>query len=143
LCYYVHTKRVALHVLFLSYVQVYNEDDTERPDLAGPVKSTPAHIGYEIQILGDDSDPYPSGSIYGLVPATRGIYRPGDWNSLDIESRDNGIRVRLNGVVVAESPGDPRRPKTGPIGLQLHDQFSVAMFRNLRIRERSRPVNTP
>jgi hypothetical protein len=29
----------------------------------------------------------------------------------------------------------PDRPKSGPIGLQLHDRFSVAMFRNIRIRE--------
>ncbi len=106
-----------------------------RPDLAGPLKSTPAHIGYEIQILGDDADTYPSGSIYGLVPARRGVQRPGEWNSLDIESRPGLIRVRVNGEVVAEGPGDPQRPKTGPIGLQLHDQFTFAMFRNLRIRE--------
>jgi hypothetical protein len=36
---------------------------------------------------------------------------------------------------MAEHPGDPKRPKTGPIGLQLHDQFSVIQFRDVRIRE--------
>ena len=45
------------------------------------------------------------------------------------------IRVRLNGQLVAEHPGDPKRPKTGPIGLQLHDQFNWIKFRNIRIRE--------
>jgi hypothetical protein len=45
------------------------------------------------------------------------------------------IRVRLNGRLVMEHPGDPQRPKTGPIGLQLHDANTVVMFRNLRIRE--------
>jgi hypothetical protein len=58
-----------------------------------------------------------------------------DWNALDISSRKDKISVRLNGKVVAEHAGDPQRPKTGPIGLQLHDQFSVVMFRNIRIRE--------
>jgi hypothetical protein len=43
--------------------------------------------------------------------------------------------VRLNGQLVAEGPGEEARSKTGPIGLQLHDRFSTAMFRNIRIRE--------
>lgn len=114
-----------------------DEPDTVHPKLAGPVKSTPAHIGYEIQIA-DDSESYPAGSIYALVAAKRGVARPGEWNSMDIESRDNLIRVLLNGQVVAEGPGEPARPKSGPIGLQLHDEFTFAMFRNIRIREHTR-----
>jgi len=114
------------------------EDDAARPDLAGPIKSTPAHIGYEIQILDGEADPYLSGSIYGLVPARHGVQRPGEWNHLDIESRNDRIRVRVNGEAVAEGPSDPHRPNTGPIGLQLHDQFTFAMFRNIRIREHTR-----
>jgi 3-keto-disaccharide hydrolase len=55
---------------------------------------------------------------------------------MEIESRDGAIRVRINGVSVAEFPGDPARSKSGPIGLQLHDQFTTAMFRNIRIRVR-------
>jgi len=65
----------------------------------------------------------------------------GEWNTLEMESRVNLIRVRLNGEVVAQSPGDPQRPKTGPIGLQLHDQFTFAMFRNIRIREAVAPIS--
>lgn len=51
-------------------------------------------------------------------------------------ARRDLIRVKVNGVVVAEHAGDPKRPRVGPIGLQLHDQFSVIQFRNVRIRER-------
>ena len=40
--------------------------------------------------------------------------------------------------VVAEHAGDPQRSKTGPIGLQMHDPFSIIMFRNVRIREAGR-----
>jgi hypothetical protein len=38
--------------------------------------------------------------------------------------------------VVTEYEGDPARPKTGPIGLQLHGRSGPVMFRNIRIRER-------
>jgi hypothetical protein len=96
---------------------------------------TPSKVGYEIQINNRFPDPHPSGSIYGLVDAPKDAQRDDDWNSMDILSRNDKITVKLNGRVVAEHPGDPKRPKTGPIGLQLHDQFSIIMFRNIRIRE--------
>jgi len=97
---------------------------------------TPSHIGYEIQILANGGDDkYPTGSVYLFVPAKTGFQRTDDWNNLDIESRHDMIRVRLNGQPVAESPGDPARSKTGPIGLQLHDRFSWIMFRNIKLKE--------
>ena len=97
---------------------------------------TPAHIGYEIQIIASDHEKYPSGSVYLFSPAKTGVQHPDDWNTMEIESRRDMIRVRLNGQVVSESPGDPSRSKTGPIGLQMHDRFSWAMFRNIKIRAR-------
>jgi Domain of Unknown Function (DUF1080) len=99
-------------------------------------KRTPSKIGYEIQINNKYPDPHPTGSIYGFADASAtGPMKEDDWNSLDIISRNDKISVRLNGKPVAEHAGDPQRPKTGPIGLQLHDQFSIVMFRNIRIRE--------
>jgi hypothetical protein len=113
------------------------EDDAVRPELASFPKTTPAHIGYEIQILANGGgDKYQTGSIYGLVQSRTGPQRAGEWNSMDIESRNNLIRVKVNGEVVAEGPGDPARSKRGPIGLQLHDQFTFMMFRNIRITEK-------
>lgn len=111
------------------------ESDEARPDLAHFPKTTPAHIGYEIQIIALEKTPYPTGSIYTFVPGKVGFQRPNDWNSIEIESRRDRIRIRINGEVVAEHAGDPKRSKTGPIGLQLHDQFSFVQFRNIRIRE--------
>jgi hypothetical protein len=96
---------------------------------------TPARVGYEIQIENHYADHYPTGSVYLFAAAKTGYQVDDDWNSLDIEVRRGLIRVRLNGTVVAEHPGVPERPKTGPIGLQLHDQNTVAMFRNVRIKE--------
>jgi hypothetical protein len=113
--------------------------DTSRAQYAiiTPVdyKRTPSKIGYEIQINDDFPDPNPTGSIYTFQKAKTGFMKTNDWNTLDIESRNDRIRVKLNGELVAEHPGDPARPKSGPIGLQLHDRFSTVMFRNIRIRE--------
>jgi hypothetical protein len=103
-------------------------------------KRTPSHIGYEIQISNGYRDAYPSGSVYLFDKAKPEAQFDNDWNRLEIESRYDMIRVRLNGQLVSQHPGDPDRPKVGPIGLQLHDRNSLMMFRNIRIREiRPRP----
>jgi hypothetical protein len=114
--------------------------DTSRAKFAVPPNwdrdRTPSHIGYEIQISnGYPEDKYPSGSVYLFAQAKAGYQLENDWNAFDIESRNEIIRVKLNGHTVCEHPGDPGRPKRGPIGLQLHDPSSLAMFRNIRIRE--------
>ncbi len=96
---------------------------------------TPAKIAYEIQLSNHYPDNYPSGSIYGFQKAAPGAQIDDDWNSMDIQVRRNMIRVRINGRLVAEHPGDAKRGTTGPVGLQLHDQYVVAMYRNIRIRE--------
>lgn len=96
---------------------------------------TPAHIGYEIQLLAETTAKNPSGSIYDVAPAPGGLEIANDWNKMDIEVRKDHIRVHLNGKLAAESPGVPGRPMTGPVGLQLHDAFSFVMFRNIRLRE--------
>jgi len=100
-------------------------------------KRTPSHNGYEIQIMNLPGPvKYPTGSIYLFAESTNVRQNTGDWNQLEIESRQERIRVRLNGVEVCEHAGDPAWPKSGPIGLQLHDGASVVMFRNIRLRER-------
>ncbi len=98
-------------------------------------KRTPSHVGYEIQISNGYKDKYPSGSVYLFHSAKTGFQKDNDWNAFDIESHDGHIRVKLNGQLVSEYAGDINRPKAGPIGLQLHDRSTIAMFRNIRIRE--------
>jgi hypothetical protein len=113
-------------------------DHTRGKYALGPVpdyNKTPAHHGYEIQIMNGVKTKYSTGSLYLFAPAKFGHEKESDWNALDIESRNNMIRVKLNGHEVTSYPGEPARPKTGPIGLQLHDRFNVMMFRNIRIRE--------
>jgi len=113
-------------------------DSTRGRYALGPVPDytkTPAHHGYEIQIINGVKTKFPTGSIYLFAAAEFGHEKEDDWNSLDIESRNDVIRVKLNGHPVASHPGEPGRPKKGPIGLQLHDRFSYMMFRNIRIRD--------
>lgn len=112
-------------------------DQTRAKFAIGPspdYNKTPGHQGYEIQIINGAKTKYPTGSVYLFAPATFGFEKLSDWNSLDISSRNDMIRVSLNGHPVASFAGDPARPKTGPIGLQLHDRFNMIQFRNLRIR---------
>jgi hypothetical protein len=113
-------------------------DSTRGRYAIGPVPDytkTPAHFGYEIQIINGVKTKFPSGSLYLFAPAVFGHEKEGDWNALDVESRNAVIRVKLNGHDVASHPGEAGRPKTGPIGLQLHDRFNVIQFRDIRIRE--------
>lgn len=95
---------------------------------------TPSHNGYEIQIINGYDEKFPTGSLYLFQAAKGGTERPYEWNTMDVEVRDDMIRVRVNGQLVTEHPGDPKRPKAGPIGLQLHDVNTVIMFRDVRIR---------
>ncbi|MCE5308824.1 MAG: DUF1080 domain-containing protein [Acidobacteriales bacterium] len=96
---------------------------------------TPSHVGYEIQISFGYPDEYTTGSIYNFVKAKPGAERENDWNTMNIEHRDGMVRVKLNGILVAEWARDSDRATRGPIGFQLHDKYSVVMFRHPRIRE--------
>src|ERR1039457_841152 len=109
--------------------------EPQKPESRVPPRGMFRPVIVETQIIDEDREKSPTGSIYSLVPAKAGVQRAAAWNSMDIESRNANIRVRINGQVVAEGPGEAARRKTGPIGLQLHDRFSTVMFRHIRIRE--------
>lgn len=55
----------------------------------------------------------------------------GEWNSIEIVSRDGTLTARLNGTVICES--GPTGLREGPIGLQ--SEGVAVEFRHLRIRE--------
>ena len=100
---------------------------------------SPSHSGYEIQINNHYKDQYTTGSVYNFDKAQTGFQNDDEWNAFDIEVRDaTGIKVKLNGHLVSQFVGAPGRPLKGPIGLQLHDENSVVMFRNIKIKEISR-----
>lgn len=97
---------------------------------------TPSKIAYEIQINNQYPDPHPTGSIYGLMDAPKDLQNDYDWNSMDITVADGKVTVKVNGKPAAEAAQPSARPKKGPIGLQLHDQKTIVMFRNITIQRR-------
>lgn len=94
---------------------------------------TPSKVAYEIQLNNRYPDPEISGAIYRIAPAKPGVHKDNEWNHIRIDCRNEKITVYINGTEVSSHATDPARPKRGPIGLQLHDQFSVTMFRNFRL----------
>jgi hypothetical protein len=118
-----------------SGISLHDRGRAEHAIAAKPDYSkTPARLAYEIQISNGYPDPKATGSIYLVADAKSGPQKMNQWNKLDIEVRAKLLRVKLNGVVVAEAAPDPKRPSSGPIGLQLHDMYTVVQFRNIRIR---------
>lgn len=94
---------------------------------------TPAHLGYEIQILDVPQAKNPTGSIYDLVPAPNGKLKSGEWNELLITCKGPHIEVSLNGEKVAEA--DDERSRRGAIGLQMHSKDMTVKFKDIEIGE--------
>ncbi len=123
--------------------------------IRAPLEGDAAYAGMEIQVLEDGSpvywglQPYQyHGSVYGIVPAKRGVLRPvGEWNRQEITVHGRRITVVVNGVTVVDAdldaasaggtmdgkdhPGLARA--SGHIGFLGHG--SRLEFRNIRIRE--------
>lgn len=120
-----------------------------------PLEGDAAYAGMEIQILEDGSPRYWDlrpyqyhGSIYGVVPAKRGVLRPvGEWNSEEVTVSGRRITVVVNGTTVVDAdldaasaagtvdgrdhPGLAR--DRGHIGFLGHG--SLVEFRTIRILE--------
>jgi hypothetical protein len=94
---------------------------------------SPAHMGYEIQILDAPGAKNPTGSIYLLAPAPDGKIRSGQWNEFLITCRGPHIEVELNGEKVSEIDHD--RSRRGAIGLQMHSKNMTVKFKDLQIEE--------
>jgi HEAT repeat protein len=120
-----------------------------------PLEGDAAYAGMELQILEDGSPVYWGlkpyqyhGSIYGVVPARRGVLRPaGEWNSEEVTARGRRITVAVNGVVVVDADIDAAssggtidgrdhpglKRDSGRLGFLGHG--SVVEFRDIRIKE--------
>ncbi len=130
--------------------------------IRAPLQGDASRAGIEIQVLDDGGSEYTKlepyqyhGSIYGMVPSTRGFQKPvGEWNSQEITARGRRITVVLNGTTIVDASlddvKDEAKLKThrdlskpegargianarGHIGLLGHG--TRVEFRNLRIRE--------
>jgi hypothetical protein len=104
-----------------------------------------ANRGWEVQIdeRGFDSinntenNPLKStGAVYDVSPAIAKASKPVcEWNSFEIEVKDQNVKVLLNGVPVSEVNNDNQRPPDGFIGLQNHHSGSRVQFGNIRIKK--------
>ena len=73
--------------------------------IRAPLEGDAAYVGMELQILEDgspvywDLQPYQyHGSIYGVVPARRGVLRPvGEWNTEEVTVKGRRVTVVVNG----------------------------------------------
>ena len=120
-----------------------------------PLEGDAAYAGMELQILEDGSPVYwtlkPTqyhGSVYGVVPAKRGVLRPvGEWNTEEVTVRGRRVKVAVNGSVIVDADIDavsaggtvdgrehPGLARTsGHIGFLGHG--SVVEFRRIRVKE--------
>jgi hypothetical protein len=123
--------------------------------IRAPLEGDAAYVGMELQVLEDGSpvywglQPYQyHGSIYGVVPARRGVLRPvGEWNSEEISVAGRRVAVVVNGTTVVDADVDAAsahgtldhrdhpglKRASGRIGFLGHG--SIVEYRNLRIRE--------
>jgi hypothetical protein len=123
--------------------------------IRAPLEGDAAYVGMELQILEDGSPVYRDlqpyqyhGSIYGVVPARRGVLRPiGEWNAEEVTVKGRRVAVVVNGTTVVDADIDTasaggtmdgkdhpglKRP-SGHIGFLGHG--SMLELRNIRIKE--------
>ena len=100
-------------------------------------EKNPAFTGYEMQIHDSPGTPptkHGPSSLYDTAAPTKNLVRPaGQWNTVTIIAKGNGIVVEMNGERVIDTTLD--RSNNGYIGLQNHDAKSVVRYRNIRVEE--------
>ncbi|HEV3255542.1 MAG TPA: DUF1080 domain-containing protein [Gemmataceae bacterium] len=109
------------------------------------------HHGYEVQICDDSDEYHRTGGIYSLTKAASlPKNRAADWRTMVITLKGNLVRVDIDGKRIAtfdpdskEVPRDrewyepkrePKRPRSGYIGLQNHDPGDIVYFKEVSVR---------
>ena len=111
----------------------------------------PVHHGYEVQIQDASDEYHRTGAIYSLskaaaMPRTRA----GDWRTMVITLKGNLVLVDVDGKRITtfdpdskdvprdrkwyEPKREPKRPRSGYIGLQNHDPGDIAYFKEVSVR---------
>jgi hypothetical protein len=88
----------------------------------------------EIQCFNVEGSTNPTGSIYGIAPATRVVSRDMEWYLIQIYSNDKSAKVFVNGEKVAET-GKLTTPLGGIIGFQQHTPNGYIQYRGARIKK--------
>jgi hypothetical protein len=93
----------------------------------------------EIQCFNVEGSTNPTGSIYGIAPATRVVSRDMEWYLIQIFSSGKSVKVFVNGEKVAETD-NLQKPLGGNIGFQQHTPNGYIQYRGARIKM-SLPIN--
>jgi len=107
------------------------------------------HKGYEIQIFNHGDEYHRTGCLYSLTKARSLVdAQVGEWNTILITLDGRRTLVELNGESVTDyTDGEPvpekkiwyepergRRPESGYIGLQNHDDHTRVHFKEVSVR---------
>jgi hypothetical protein len=109
------------------------------------------HHGYEVQICDASDEYHRTGAIYSLAKAAPGPRRrPGEWTTMVITLQGNLVLVDIDGKRTTtfnpdgkdvprdrkwyEPRREPKRPRSGYIGLQNHDPGDIVHFKEVSVR---------
>jgi hypothetical protein len=96
----------------------------------------PWDAGFEAQINADDPN-YPTGSIWEIARAPKGLQKSGEWNELIIRVQGDRVQTWVNGALGVDAR--QQRSARGAIGLQRHggEQYrdKLIEFRRIEIAE--------
>jgi uncharacterized protein (TIGR03067 family) len=105
--------------------------------------------GYEAQILNGvqiliaqkKSEPYLTGSLYGLQPFNKRLVLPDVWFTFEVIAKDNHIVIKVNDLTTVDYRDATRSSSRGHIALQLLSytapvpQPTVVQFRRIEVKE--------
>lgn len=111
----------------------------------------PVHHGYEVQIMDASDEYHRTGAIYSLAKAAPvPNQRPTDWKTMVITLQGDLVLVDIDGKRITsfdpdspevprerkwyEPKREPKRPRSGYIGLQNHDPGDVVYFKEVSVR---------
>ncbi len=77
----------------------------------------PAYSGYEMQ-LWDSDENWPTGSIYAVEKAPKGLHKTGDWNEITVTAIGERMVIAVNRKKAIDAKAD--RSMRGRIGFQIH-----------------------
>ena len=126
--------------------------------LRTPMKGDPAFDGMELQVADlryntAAKDSELTGGIYRAIAPTKQVYKPTEWNTLQIELKGDHLKATINGELVqdidltrfdkpvkrhdgTDAPPVKDRPRKGHIGFQhLSRNNEPVEIRNVRIKE--------
>ncbi len=126
--------------------------------LRAPMKGDPAFDGLELQIADVRYNPSAkadelTGSLYRAVAPTKQMYRPTEWNRMQITLKGDKLTAKLNDASIldidlddfdkptkrhdgSDAPPLKERPRKGHIGFQhLSRENEPIQIRNVRLKE--------